>query len=322
MYFTFQPAKIQKKSYTDQFFYENLQKKCIFIEKTPFFALFDAIFMGFSIFFCTFVVRMTEPAINIKGRLYSLASPKVMAIINATTDSFAFSCTNISEAEVLAMAAKALAEGADILDVGACSTRPGSTPVGEEEEWRRLNIALKAIRTAYPDAVVSVDTFRSEIARRAVTEWGADVINDISGGIGDMFTSVAELGVPYILTHNAPLEGKRPVSVEVIEYLIRKVDELHRLGVKDVIIDPGFGFNKDVAQCTELLTHLGDLQLIGLPVLVGLSRKSMLYKPLGVEPASDEALAATVEANKLALSLGATVFRVHDVAIHRQSLIP
>lgn len=251
-----------------------------------------------------------------------MASPKVMAIINATTDSFAFSCTNISEAEVLAMAAKALAEGADILDVGACSTRPGSTPVGEEEEWRRLNIALKAIRTAYPDAVVSVDTFRSEIARRAVTEWGADVINDISGGIGDMFTSVAELGVPYILTHNAPLEGKRPVSVEVIEYLIRKVDELHRLGVKDVIIDPGFGFNKDVAQCTELLTHLGDLQLIGLPVLVGLSRKSMLYKPLGVEPASDEALAATVEANKLALSLGATIFRVHDVAIHRQSLIP
>ena len=298
----------------NQFFFENIQKKCIFIEKMVFFAIFRAIFVCFSIFFCTFVVRMCAPAINIKGRLYSLASPKLMAIINATTDSFAFSCSNISEAEILAMSAKALSEGADILDVGGCSTRPNSTPVVEAEEWRRLDIALRAIRRTFPEAVVSVDTFRASIARRAVAEYNVDIINDISGGIGEMFASVAELGVPYILTHNAPVDDSLPVSVQVIDNLIRKVDELHRLGAKDIIIDPGFGFNKSVEQNIELLDHLDDLQIIGLPILVGLSRKSMLYKPLGVESTSDEALQATVEANKKALALGANILRVHDVA--------
>lgn len=237
-----------------------------------------------------------------------------MAIINATTDSFAFSCTNISEAEILAMAAKALSEGADILDVGGCSTRPDSTPVDEVEEWRRLDIALRAIRRTYPDAVVSVDTFRASVARRAVQEYGVDMINDISGGIGEMFVTVAELGVPYILTHNAPVDDCSPVSVQVIDNLIRKVDELHRLGAKDVIIDPGFGFNKNVEQNHELLAHLSDLQIIGLPILVGLSRKSMFYKPLGLEPTADEVLRATVEANRQALAQGATILRVHDVA--------
>ncbi len=261
---------------------------------------------------------MGAPAINIKGKLFSLAQPRLMAIINATTDSFAFSCTNISEAEVLVMAANALSEGADILDVGACSTRPDSTPVDEIEEWRRLKIALKAIRSTYPDAIVSVDTFRASVARRAVVEFGADMINDISGGIGEMFTSVAQLGVPYILTHNAPVNDQLPVSVQVIDNLITKVDELHRLGVKDVIIDPGFGFNKNVEQNIELLHHLRDLEIIGLPILVGLSRKSMLYKPLGVEPTSDEALAATLEANKLALANGASILRIHDVKQHKQ----
>ena len=261
---------------------------------------------------------MSAPAINIRGKLFSLAQPRVMAIINATTDSFAFSWTNISEAEVLAMAAKALSEGADILDIGACSTRPNSTPVDEAEEWRRLQIALRAVRSAYPEAILSVDTFRASIARRAVAEYGVDMINDISGGIGEMFMSVAELGVPYILTHNAPVDDSLPVSVQVIDNLIRKVDELHRLGVKDVIIDPGFGFNKSVEQNIELLDHLSDLQIIGLPILVGLSRKSMLYKPLGVEPTSDEALQATIEANKKALALGANILRVHDVAANKE----
>ena len=237
-----------------------------------------------------------------------------MAIINATTDSFAFSCSNISEAEILALATKALAEGADILDVGACSTRPGSTPVDETEEWRRLEIALRVIKSTYPEAIVSVDTFRGSIARSAVEKYGVDIINDISGGIGEMFDLVAELGVPYILTHNAPVDDMLPVSVQVIDNLVRKVDELHRLGAKDIIVDPGFGFNKNVEQNLDLLEHLKDLEIIGLPILVGLSRKSMFYKPLGVEPTSDEALQATIEANKKAIANGANIIRVHDVA--------
>ena len=211
------------------------------------------------------------------------------------------------------MAAKALTEGADILDVGACSTRPGSTPVNEDEEWRRLDIALKALRSTYPEAIVSVDTFRATVARRAVIEYGVDIINDISGGIGDMFATIAELGVPYILTHNAPVNDKLPVSVQVIDNLVPKVDELHRLGVKDVIIDPGFGFGKDMERNYELLTHLKDLELIGLPILAGISRKSMLYKRLSVEPTSNDALTATIVANTLALVNGANILRVHDV---------
>lgn len=256
---------------------------------------------------------MSAPTINIKGKLFSLANPKVMAIINATTDSFAFSCSNISEAEMLSQAARALSEGADILDIGGCSTRPNSTPVDEAEEWRRVEIALRAIRGTYPGAILSIDTFRAAIARRAITEYGVDMINDISGGNKEMFATVAELSVPYILTHNAPVDDTLPVAVQVIDYLIRKADELHRLGVKDVIIDPGFGFNKSVEQNWELLEHLKDLEIIGLPILVGLSRKSMLYKPLGVEPTSEEALQATVEANKKALANGARILRVHDV---------
>ena len=268
----------------------------------------------FQYFFVLLPSQMSTPTINIRGKLFSLAEPKVMAIINATTDSFAFSCSNISEAEILALATKALAEGADILDVGACSTRPGSTPVDETEEWRRLEIALRVIKSTYPEAIVSVDTFRGSIARSAVEKYGVDIINDISGGIGEMFDLVAELGVPYILTHNAPVDDMLPVSVQVIDNLIRKVDELHRLGAKDVIIDPGFGFNKNVEQNLDLLEHLKDLEIIGLPILVGLSRKSMFYKPLGVEPSSDEALKATIDANKKAIANGASIIRVHDVA--------
>ena len=272
----------------------------------------------FQYFFVPLPSQMRTPIINIKGKLFSLAQPKVMAIINATTDSFAFACSNISEAEVLAMATKALAEGADILDIGACSTRPGSSPIDEAEEWRRLQIALRAVRKTYPDAIVSVDTFRASIARLAVTTFGVDMINDISGGIGEMFTSVAELDVPYILTHNAPVDDQLPVSIQVIDNLIPKVDELHRLGVKDVIIDPGFGFNKNVQQNIELLEHLSDLQIMDLPILVGLSRKSMLYKPLGSEPTSEETLLATITANKLALAQGANILRVHDVKAHKE----
>ena len=277
------------------------------------FALFARFFVRFSSFFCTFVVQMCDYTLNIKGKLFSLARPRVMAIINATTDSFAFSCKNISEAEILSLATKALSDGADILDVGGCSTKPGSTPVDEAEEWRRVAIALKSIRSTYPEAIVSVDTFRASVAREAVQTYRADMINDISGGIGEMYTTIAELAVPYILTHNAPLNNQLPVSVQVIDNLIGKVDELHKLGVKDVIIDPGFGFNKTLDQNYELLKHLKDLEIIGLPILAGLSRKSMLYKQLDVTPTSEDALTATIATNMMALHNGASILRVHDV---------
>ncbi len=258
---------------------------------------------------------MVEMTINIRGKLLSLATPKVMAIVNATTDSFAFSCSNISEAEILAVTARAVSEGADIIDIGACSTRPGSTPVPPEEEWRRLEIALRAVKEHYPEAVLSVDTFRAEIARKAVEKFGVDIINDVSGGTDpEMFATVAETGTPYILTHCAPLPQDVPVSVAVLEHLVRQSDVLHRLGVKDVIIDPGFGFNKTEAQNYELLAHLSDLQHAELPILVGLSRKSMFYKPLETTPASDITLAATTAAHTLALQNGADILRVHDVA--------
>ena len=260
---------------------------------------------------------MWEQTINIRGKLVSLDTPKVMAIVNATPDSFAFSCTNISEAEVLSFAAKALQEGADFVDIGGCSTRPGAAPVSAEEEWRRLDIALRAIRSSYPEVIVSVDTFRASIAKRAVEQYGADIINDVSGGADpEMFGTMAELGVPYILTHSVAsdtADTDRYVA-EVIEWLGRKADELHRMGVKDVLLDPGYGFNKTEAQSYALLKHLADLKQIGLPVLVGLSRKSMFYKPLQTTPDSDIALAATTAAHTLALKNGADILRVHDVA--------
>ena len=260
----------------------------------------------------TFAGEMRETWINIKGKLLSLHEPKVMGIVNATPDSFAFSCTNISEAEVLSFAAKAVNEGADILDVGGCSTRPGSEAVSEAEEWRRLSVALKAIRGIYPEAIVSVDTFRASIARRAVEEFEADIINDVSGGTdAQMFETVAALGVPYILTHSRVPAGD--VVTDVIDFFVQKADELHRLGVKDVIADPGFGFGKTLEQNWELLAHLNDLQMVQLPILAGISRKSMIYKLLGGCPQDTSALTGTIAANLTALQNGATILRVHDV---------
>ncbi len=257
---------------------------------------------------------MQAQRINIKNQLFSLGEPKVMAIVNATTDSFAFSCSNICEAEILSMTAKAISEGADMIDVGACSTRPGSKPVSPEEEWRRLEMALRAIRNIYPDVILSVDTFRADIARKAVERFGVNIINDVSGGADEqMFPTVAELDTPYILMHSTPLPSDLPVSVAVLDFFVRQSDVLHRLGVKDVIADPGFGFNKTEEQNYQLLAHLSDLLHADLPLLVGVSRKSMFYKPLQTTPDSEAALAATIAANTLALGAGAKILRVHDV---------
>ena len=266
-----------------------------------------------------------QKTININGQLMDLTSPKVMAIINVTTDSFARHCTNITEAEVLRWAAEALSEGADMLDIGGCSTRPGSSAPTEEEEWRRVRLAARAIRREWPDTVLSVDTYRASVARRAVEECGVDIINDISGGQFDdqMFQTVADLRVPYILTHTRAMPDTmqqhtdyQDLMSEVLGYLQERVDRLHRMGVADVILDPGFGFAKTVEQNYELLRKMDTLKALGLPILAGLSRKSMIFRPLGITP--DEALTGTIALQMLALTNGANILRVHDVKEAKQ----
>ena len=265
-----------------------------------------------------------QKMINIKGTLMDFATPKVMAIINVTTDSFARHCTNITEAEILRWAAEALSEGADILDIGGCSTRPGSVPPSEEEEWRRVRLAVNAIRREWPEAVLSVDTWRASVARQAV-EQGVDIVNDISGGQFDerMFETIADLRVPYILTHTRAkpdvmqqFTDYDDLMSEILGFLQERVDMLHRMGVKDVILDPGFGFSKTTEQNYTLLRNLNCLGVLGLPILAGVSRKSMITKVLDVSP--DEALNGTTALHMLALQNGADILRVHDVKEAKQ----
>lgn len=265
-----------------------------------------------------------QKMINIKGTLMDFATPKVMAIINVTTDSFARHCTNITEAEILRWAAEALSKGADILDIGGCSTRPGSQPPSEEEEWRRVRLAVTAIRREWPEAVLSVDTWRASVARQAV-EQGVDIVNDISGGQFDerMFETIADLRVPYILTHTRAkpdvmqqFTDYDDFMSEILGFLQERVDMLHRMGVKDVILDPGFGFSKTTEQNYTLLRNLNCLGVLGLPILAGLSRKSMITKVLDISP--DEALNGTTALHMLALQNGADILRVHDVKEAKQ----
>lgn len=268
---------------------------------------------------------MRQKTLNINGRLLDLRMPKVMAIINVTPDSFVRHCANITEVEVLRWASDALSSGADILDLGGCSTRPGSTPPSEEEEWRRIRLAVSAIRREWPDAVLSIDTWRASVARRAVDDYGVDIINDISGGQfdPDMFATVANAHVPYILTHTRAMPDVMQqhtdyddLMSEMLAYMQQRVDRLHQLGVADIIIDPGFGFAKTTEQNYTILRHLHALQVLGLPVLVGLSRKSMITQVLDIT--AEEALAGTVALQTLALVGGADILRVHDVKEAKQ----
>lgn len=270
---------------------------------------------------------MQQTCLNTGGSLLELTTPKVMAIINITPDSFAVSCRNLQEEEVLQFAQKAIADGADILDIGGYSTRPGAPDVSVEEEWRRVDLALSVIRKHWPDVLVSVDTFRSEIARKAVEKHHADIINDISGGELDsnMFQTIADLQVPYVLMHMrgtpATMQQKTDYSnliSEVLAYFQQKVDLLHRKGVKDIVLDPGFGFAKTTEQNYELLRRMPVLQALNLPILAGLSRKSMIYKALGTSP--QEALNGTTALNMLALMNGANILRVHDVKEAKETI--
>ena len=269
---------------------------------------------------CTFVrnfvlaVLSTSPySINAGGELLSLEEPVVMGILNATPDSF---YKHEEGAEALAHhALQMLEEGASILDVGACSTRPGFTPPDEEEEMRRLKEALSALRKVAPKAILSVDTFRASVAKMCVEGFGVQMVNDISGGELDkeMFKTVAELGVPYILTHNANLDETEdaPFMAALLREMGGNVETLHELGVCDIILDPGFGFGKTLEQNYILMRNLEVLHELNLPLLVGVSHKSMIYKLLNVTP--DEALNGTTALQTVALEKGAHILRAHEV---------
>ena len=244
--------------------------------------------------------------LNIGGRLLSLDRPLVMGILNATTESF-YEASQAHTAEAIAeRALMMLDEGASILDVGGCSTKPGLAPVSEEEEMHRLASALGAIRKVAPEAILSVDTFRASVAERCVKDFGVQMINDVYGGEADkqMFTTVARLQVPYILTAATPI-------ARLTYSLAERINHLHLMGVNDIIVDPGFGFEKTLDDNYRLMAHLEELHLLGCPLLVGISRKSMIYKHLECTP--EEALNGTTALHTIALMKGAHILRVHDV---------
>ena len=259
-------------------------------------------------------------SLNLKGRLVAIDRPWVMGIINITPDSF-YSGSRVNDEHVLIeRVGRMLDDGADVLDIGACSTRPGSESVDAQGEMARLDWALTAIRRAFPDAILSVDTYRAEVARRCVAEWGVDIINDISAGTLDpeMFATVAQLKVPYVLMHMRGTPETMPsltdyqnVAAEVLEWMARRIDELRQMGVADIIADPGFGFAKTLEQNYELLARLEAFHALDAPLLVGVSRKRMIYTPL--QCTADEALNGTTVINTIALLQGAHFLRVHDV---------
>lgn len=258
--------------------------------------------------------------INVKGRLVDFSTPKVMGIVNVTPDSFYAGSRASDRASIKRRVEKMRDDGADIIDLGGYSSRPGASDVDSGEEYSRLATGLEAVREVWPDAIVSVDTFRAEVARRCVEEWGADIVNDIAGGTLDpeMWHTVADLGVAYVLMHmrGTPATMQtfteyEDVTAEVITDLSRKVYELRGLGVNDIIIDPGFGFAKTSGQNFRMLGELGEFCKMGMPVLAGLSRKTMIWKTLGSTP--EESLDGTVALDAIALYNGADIIRVHDV---------
>ena len=261
------------------------------------------------------MLRTIPYTLNIGGQLLSLERPLVMGILNATTESF-YEASQMHTADAVAeRALTMLREGASIIDVGGCSTKPGLAPVSEEQEMRRLGMALAAIRKVAPEAIVSVDTFRASIAERCVREFGVQMINDVSGGEADerMFATVADLQVPYVLTCN------KGSWTELMYDLAERINRLHLMGVHDVVVDPGFGFGKTLDDNYRLMAHLEELHLLECPLLVGVSRKSMIYKYLDITSA--EALNGTTVLHTIALTKGAHILRVHDVKAAREAIL-
>lgn len=267
------------------------------------------------------VMKTTDHTINVRGRLMSLATPQVMGILNCTPDSFYSGSRKQTEAEIADRANQIVAEGGTIIDIGAFSTRPGAQEVSEEEEGRRLQFALSVVRREQPDVAVSVDTYRPVLARRCIEEWGADIINDVSEGgitgianvpleqtgetIPEMFRVVADLRVPYILM------SVQPTLRDMFLGFAREVQQLRDLGARDIILDPGFGFGKTLDQNYEIYNEMDRMAVFELPVLVGISRKSMIYKLLGGDATT--ALNGTTVLDTIALMKGAHILRVHDV---------
>ena len=262
----------------------------------------------------------TARYINVNGSLLDLSQPRVMGILNVTPDSFYAGSRTQTEAEIVRRVKQIVSEGAAIIDIGAYSSRPNADNVSAREEMERLRMGLKILVEIQPDAVVSVDTFRADVARMCVEEYGVAIINDIAAGEMDanMFHTVAALNVPYIMMH---MQGT-PQSMqqhphydnllkEVFLYFARKVQQLRDLGVKDIILDPGFGFGKTMEHNYELLSHLEEFRIFELPLLVGVSRKSMIYRLLDITP--QEALNGTTVLDTICLLKGADILRVHDV---------
>ncbi|MBM0129341.1 dihydropteroate synthase [Segatella copri] len=262
-----------------------------------------------------------EYTINIKGHLMDLSTPQVMGILNVTPDSFYSGSRKQTEMEIAQRANQIIEEGGSIIDVGAFSTRPGADEVSEEEEGRRLKFALDIVRREQPHAAISVDTYRPTLARKCIEEWGADIINDVSeGGITgianvplkqrqeeypEMFRVVGELKVPYILM------SVQPTLAKMMKGFAREVQQLRDLGAKDIILDPGFGFGKNLIQNYQIYDEMEKLNVLELPVLVGISRKSMIYKLLGGDATTS--LNGTAVLDTIALMKGASILRVHDV---------
>lgn len=255
--------------------------------------------------------------LNIRGRLMSLQEPQVMGILNCTPDSFYSGSRKQTEEEIADRANEIVAQGGTIIDVGAFSTRPGAFEVSEEEESRRLKFALSVVRGQQPDVPVSVDTYRPIVARKCIEDWGADIINDVSEGgktgivdtpiheNGNMFRLVGRLGCPYILM------SVQPDMETMLKNFATEVQELRDYGAKDIILDPGYGFGKTLQQNYDILNEQDKLSVFGLPVLTGISRKSMIFRLLGGDPTTS--LNGTTILNTIALERGAKILRVHDV---------
>jgi dihydropteroate synthase len=274
-----------------------------------------------------FVKICIVTTINLKGTLLETGTPLVMGILNITPDSFFAGSRVFNSGEAEQRILKMMEHGADIIDVGAISTRPGSVMLSREEEWERLEPVLGLVKNNFTKNVFSLDTVYAETARRAVEEYGISIINDISAGEFDveMFKTVAKLKVPYIIMHmrGTPetmqsLTNYDDMLGEIIYYFSEKIKMLNYLGVNDIIIDPGFGFSKTLEQNFELLDGLGRFKTFEMPILTGLSRKTMIWKTLGIGP--DDALNGTTALNMTALMNGANILRVHDLKKHRKLL--
>lgn len=268
-----------------------------------------------------------KTSLNINNRLYSLEEPRIMGIINITPDSFYDGGRYTQSSDILKRAEEHLSQGADILDIGACSSRPGAKTVSVKEEIKRLKTALEIIKKNFPEAILSVDTYHSQVAEFAITNYGIEIINDISSGKIDqqMFNTIAKYNPVYIIMHMKGTPENMQISPQykdlvkdIFLWFSDKLLQLKKLGINDIIIDPGFGFGKTLDDNYKLLNKLNEFKIFGLPVMVGISRKSMIYKLLDSD--ADQALNGTTVLNTIALMKGASILRVHDVKEAREAI--